>query len=796
MEGSSLSYIIVSQPSHGILSGTTPNLSYTPNSGFSGTDSFTFKASDGKLDSNIAMVSITVNSAGIANNTPLASSQTVGLNEGESKSLTLVATDADADNLNYVVISQPSHGTLSGSAPNLSYTPTNGFSGTDSFTFKVNDGKKDSNIATVSLNVAQLLYKQIAFVSESAPFDNSVLQRGSNLTKTWTFKNSGNLDLTNVRVITINAPIGLQTSVTQDVSSSLAQNAQTSYVLSIDVPSSIAEGTYEATYKLADANGDLKYANGDTAVFYYRFLVAKPNDFKALAYLSASSYQIGENALLGIVINDGNAPYTATVNWGDGTSTTQEIATASNAINLAHAYASAGNYVVNTQVVDAMGQSANVSNTLEVVDGVQSVTSWNVSGADLETNTNTQNIPVTATPQDGYATYKTSWTPQENSLDYWLTYKLSVPNGALKMNKKMRLTLVSTAGELEDHDRVLTYSLSNGKSYAYNIMSNANDGSGFIRIKDFQGSDTKRAVASLTDSAIGVMNTARAYAIESVYGGTSNSATLSAYKYENAAYTLLTSTGTEIDASASLKEIQINFKGNGEIALIKLEYDKDGDGSYSTEESLILNTQNMDVDWSVFVDTNQTTSSSVVKKTGQTKSYDENELEITDGSIKDDGYYQSGAIPLYIRASDIVTDEVTGLMWQDDAATASITKPWLASEKYTQCTNDTNSSACEDTTGDTAATYCSELSLGGYEDWRLPSIKELEGIVDYGKYAPSIDENYFYNNGMSTSSRFYWSSVTHQDYKYDAFGLEFYDGRSNRTQKNTSWHVRCVREIK
>jgi hypothetical protein len=55
--------------------------------------------------------------------------------------------------LTYTVVTNPAHGTLTGTAPNLTYTPTTGYTGADSFTFKANDGKVDSNVATVSITV-------------------------------------------------------------------------------------------------------------------------------------------------------------------------------------------------------------------------------------------------------------------------------------------------------------------------------------------------------------------------------------------------------------------------------------------------------------------------------------------------------------------------------------------------------------------------------------------------------------------------------------------------------------------
>jgi len=184
-----------------------------------------------------------------------------------------------------------------------------------------------------------------------------------------------------------------------------------------------------------------------------------------------------------------------------------------------------------------------------------------------------------------------------------------------------------------------------------------------------------------------------------------------------------------------------------------------------------------------------------VKKTGQTKSYNTTGGEVTDGSLKDDGFYQKGIDHNYTRAGDIVTDHVTGLMWQDDANVSSVEKPWLTSENYNLCHDDGNLSACYDTSGDTAATYCSELTLGGYTDWRLPTQEELEGTVDYGKVTPAIDTTYFKNvgSGFYDYHGSYWSSATFKDYEYGAWTVRFYHGTDDADHKNSPYYVRCVR---
>jgi hypothetical protein len=68
----------------------------------------------------------------------------------------LTASDIDKDALTYTVLTRPAHGTLSGTAPKFKYTPGAGYQGKDGFTFKVNDGKADSEPATIAFNMGGL----------------------------------------------------------------------------------------------------------------------------------------------------------------------------------------------------------------------------------------------------------------------------------------------------------------------------------------------------------------------------------------------------------------------------------------------------------------------------------------------------------------------------------------------------------------------------------------------------------------------------------------------------------------
>ena len=159
-DGDPLSFYTVTQPEFGSLGSITAtstnsaNVTYTPNSEYMGPDSFTFKVNDGTTDSNIATVSITVQ--GPSNDPPVANNQAITVNKNTQQAITLTATDPNNDPLTYTVLTQPVHGTLTGTAPNLNYNPDTDYIGQDSFQFKVNDGIVDSsNVGVVSISVLE-----------------------------------------------------------------------------------------------------------------------------------------------------------------------------------------------------------------------------------------------------------------------------------------------------------------------------------------------------------------------------------------------------------------------------------------------------------------------------------------------------------------------------------------------------------------------------------------------------------------------------------------------------------------
>ena len=168
-DGDTLSFQVTESPSNGVLSGTAPNLSYTPNANFNGSDQFRFRANDGTVDSNEATVSLTVTAI---NDAPVATAQTVTTAEDTALAIVLGGTDAEGDGLSFVVVDSPTNGVLSGTAPDLLYTPNSNFNGDDSFTFRANDGSDDSVPATVSVSVSPVNDPPVAVVSASSTTPN------------------------------------------------------------------------------------------------------------------------------------------------------------------------------------------------------------------------------------------------------------------------------------------------------------------------------------------------------------------------------------------------------------------------------------------------------------------------------------------------------------------------------------------------------------------------------------------------------------------------------------------------
>jgi len=183
-------------PSNGTLSGTPPDLTYSPDENIFGSDEFVVivQFADGAkipdedlltLDPLICFcnnTSVTINIDPV-NDPPIPANDVQGTgDEDSSVNITLVASDVENDPLTYTVVAQPTNGTLSGTPPDLIYSPDENFHSSDTFTFKANDGLLDSINGTAYLTITPLNDIPIANAGEDQSVDtDSVVQLNGTL---------------------------------------------------------------------------------------------------------------------------------------------------------------------------------------------------------------------------------------------------------------------------------------------------------------------------------------------------------------------------------------------------------------------------------------------------------------------------------------------------------------------------------------------------------------------------------------------------------------------------------------
>jgi VCBS repeat-containing protein len=156
-DGDSLHTVLGSGPSHGTLTlNDNGSFSYSPVGNYSGSDSFTYRASDGTAQSNSATVTITVTPV---NDPPAATDDAYSTAEDTARTVPAPGvlgndTDLDSSTLTAALVTGPSHGTLTLNADgSFIYTPAANYHGSDAFTYQANDGGLESNQATVTITV-------------------------------------------------------------------------------------------------------------------------------------------------------------------------------------------------------------------------------------------------------------------------------------------------------------------------------------------------------------------------------------------------------------------------------------------------------------------------------------------------------------------------------------------------------------------------------------------------------------------------------------------------------------------
>ncbi|TVS12499.1 MAG: OmpA family protein [Wenzhouxiangella sp.] len=151
-DGDALTIVSLTNPDNGqaVISGDV--ILYTPAAGFAGTDSFTYTVDDGFGGQDTATVSIEVERP---NRPPVANDVSVSTQRTQAVDVDVLANDSDPDGdpLEIVQFDQPANGTVSLTGDLLRYQPDQLFSGEDSFTYTISDGRGGEATATVRVNV-------------------------------------------------------------------------------------------------------------------------------------------------------------------------------------------------------------------------------------------------------------------------------------------------------------------------------------------------------------------------------------------------------------------------------------------------------------------------------------------------------------------------------------------------------------------------------------------------------------------------------------------------------------------
>jgi len=204
-DGNPLTAALASNPAHGTIAlSANGSFTYTPAAGYTGPDTFTYRASDGSLSSNTATVSITVSEtdhAPAAVNDTYSTTGGIALTVDAAKGVLANDTDADGDALTAAVVTNPAHGTLVLNASGaFSYTPAQGYTGPDAFTYRAGDGTLTSNAATVTITITAAARVDLAVTLGAAP--NPVVLGA---TATWTFAIKNNTAAVDVPGFTLTA---------------------------------------------------------------------------------------------------------------------------------------------------------------------------------------------------------------------------------------------------------------------------------------------------------------------------------------------------------------------------------------------------------------------------------------------------------------------------------------------------------------------------------------------------------------------------------------------------------------
>jgi DNA/RNA endonuclease G (NUC1) len=289
-------------------------------------------------------------------NPPGVDDQSFSVSEDGERTFTLESVSANENPLTYTIVSGPQYGTLSGSgatstSASQTYTPLPDFNGTDTFTFRVSDGTRTSNLGTVTITVLEVNDAPVAAADAGHTLEDTAVQFTA-------------------AALTSNDSAGPADENGQTLSiSGVTATGDTNGTVTFDAgvvtytPDPNFHGTATFTYSVCDngVTGGLTSPLCSTSTVTVN--VASVNDTPVITDLTGPTAQVpaGTATTIGVTFDDADTAdtHTATFAWGDGTSSNATCTLGS--CTATKTYASAGIYTVTIVVTDAAGASATTT---------------------------------------------------------------------------------------------------------------------------------------------------------------------------------------------------------------------------------------------------------------------------------------------------------------------------------------------------------------------------------------------------------------------------------------------------
>ncbi|MDD5265141.1 MAG: Ig-like domain-containing protein, partial [Candidatus Bipolaricaulis sp.] len=173
-DGDTLTIESLTAPVHGVAMRAGGAVVYTPASGFSGEDAFTYTVADGNGGTDTATVTVTVIAV---NDAPIAQDDAAATSEETAVTVDVLGNDRDPDGDDLAVqsVNQPSHGAVANGRSAVTYTPQVGYSGTDAFSYTVSDGRGGSATAQVLVTVVPVNRMPVAQDDSASMTGESIL---------------------------------------------------------------------------------------------------------------------------------------------------------------------------------------------------------------------------------------------------------------------------------------------------------------------------------------------------------------------------------------------------------------------------------------------------------------------------------------------------------------------------------------------------------------------------------------------------------------------------------------------